>query len=744
VPIAPSFDSNVYFASFADGNDFGARLLARVEESEKDKFVGQIRDRIADAYRTYFGFDADGVHGVSGITRAGEQGELAAYRVNHARQALQSLANLVVSERVVWQPKATNVDYDSLKQCEVARAVLEFYWTDARVETLVNRAVEEGLAYTEGFVLGLWDETAGEDVVAPKPTPRLDPGVPPADPTANDYGADLLAGDPDDENAEPAPAKSGEFRFENVSTWDVIRDNHKRSWEALDWVVVRVYRNKFSLAAQYPDCAQDIFDAPAETPGKNAKGLSAREEDDVPLLLFFHKRTPAMPEGRESWVLTSGKVVRDGALTYDDIPLFRIVPAELHGTPYGYSQFLEVLGIQELIDSLHSTAATNLTTFATQNLFLPFGCEVQPEQLAGGVRVIQGTADGKEPKALQLCATPPELYEHLERLRGELEMILGVNALSRGQVQDKDLSGSAMLLLDTKVKQQASSLHGSYRVVVQKLGDFVVAELRKRAKTPRTINIVGKENAYLLTEEPFTGESFGHIKRVLVDIGNPLSQNIFGRAEEAKELLKMGFLQNVEQYFMLRDTGRVEPLTQGLTTELLLIKSENEQIAEGEVPEVMLHDNHLLHGREHRGPVASPQARRDPKVLKAQTEHMHKHYEAYYGVAPMQPQVDPMGMPVAGPDGQPALVPEPMYRIRMLVLMGMQPPDPALGGIPGQGGMPGGPDMGGAGGLPPPQDPRQNTPAAPGDEPDAIPSAPKPAKPPKPPPGPPGTPPAQA
>lgn len=695
-------DPRLYFADHAEP-DFGARLIAKIEEIETGDLISQVRSRISHAYQYYFGFDNDGIHATSGISRGGEQGELAQFRVNHARAVVGTLLNLVVSQRVVWQPKATNVDYESVKQTEVAKAVLEYYWNERKLESLVYRAVEEGIAFSEGFVLSLWDKGAGEDVAAPT-APEADP-----------YGAALLNADADPE--APTAAKTGDFCFENVSSWDVLRDPRKKSWEALDWVIVRVYRNKFALAAQYPGFEEDILGCPTEIKSSNGRAARHTDNDDIPVYLFFHKRRPQLPDGREAVVLPNKTILEDGALSYDDIPLVRVAPAELTGTPFAYTQFFEILAIQELIDSLHSSAATNLTTFGTQNIWLPNGCEISPEQTPGGARIIQGGAEGKEPKAVQLCATPAELYKHLEDLKHDLEMVFGVNATVRGQIQSDKLSGAAMVQLETQAKQQSSGLHGSYRMAVQRLGDIVITEMRKRATTERTVAIVGKDSAFCVSQEQFTGDDFGEIKRVLVDIGNPLSQSVFGRAEQAKELVQMGLVNNLEQYFMLLDTGRAEPITQGLTNELMLIRSENEDISNGVTPEVMLHDNHLLHGREHRIPVASPQARKNPAVLKADIEHMHKHYEAYYGVPPMVPQVDPMtGMAATDPmTGEPLLAPEPMYRQRMLVLMGMQPPDPALGGIPPMAGMP---DAGGGAGKgPPAQDAGQNTPAVPGKEP---------------------------
>ena len=55
-------------------------------------------------------------------------------------------------------------------------------------------------------------------------------------------------------------------------------------------------------------------------------------------------------------------------------------------------------------------------------------------------------------------------------------------------------------------------------------------------------------------------------------------------------------------------TGRLEPITNSLSSELLNIKSENEALARGEPPVMVILDDHKLHAREHRSVLANPTA----------------------------------------------------------------------------------------------------------------------------------------
>jgi len=279
---------------------------------------------------------------------------LAEIRVNHCRALAQTLLNLVVAPKLVWTPVATNNDYASAGQAVLASSLLEYYWQEKGVNQHAIRAVEEAIVFTEGFVHAEWDPDLGEDVA------------------------------PDPDNPDKM-LKSGDIRYTNISSWDVVRDSRKKSWGELEWYIVKLRRNKYDLAEQHPEFANDI-----KAIGQDIHSVSISEvgrllqnTDDVNYYIFYHRPTPALPQGRKVTFL-SKKVVLCDEPCEGDIPLYRVFHSELVGTPYAYSPFLEILGLQELLDSLHSSIATNQSTFSTQCVVLEQGSEVPIDQIAGG------------------------------------------------------------------------------------------------------------------------------------------------------------------------------------------------------------------------------------------------------------------------------------------------------------------------------------------------------------------------
>lgn len=678
--------ADTYFAAVSP-EEIGEKLYSKVEQYGVAKtLTSAVNSRLNLAYQYYFGMDPSGVHTTSQVLRGGEQGELAEVRVNHSRSLVNTLLNLIIGPKVVWTPKATNRDYESLKETALAAAILEYYWAERQLAKYVVRALEEAIVFTEGFVLVRWDENAGEATQA-------DPA------TYGTPGAGLL--------------KTGDLAFRNVSSWDVIRDPTKQSWEHLDWVIARLWRNKWDLAAEYPALADVIVHAPQDIKASDAKAGAREDEcDDIACYYFYHRPTAALPNGRETVFIADRTVLADTELTYDEIPLYRVSPADLIGTPYGYSPYLEILGIQELMDSLESAIASNQTTFGTPNIVMPAGTEV--DDVTGGLRGFYLPDESKtEPKALQLCATPAEVFRHLQDKQRDQELLMGLNSVVRGTVpgSPKEMSGAALALLQSQALQQSSVLQGNYLRLIESLGMCVIRTLQKRASTPRKVSIVGKQSRYLVEEAPFDASSISRIKRVTVEIGNPMAQTAAGRLEMAQMLLNIPSLAErlqPEQVEQVLTSGRLEPLTHSVQDELMLVLSENEDIGNGITPPVLIHDDAVLHCREHRSTLASPNARKNPAVLKAAMDHIHAHYAAHFGVPlvpPQPPMVDPMtGMPMPAPPHDPyAMVQaDPLYRDRMLYLMGFPPTPPGLmpmpmmpGPMPGPGAPGPAPSVGG-------------------------------------------------
>lgn len=609
---------DVYFAQ-KKAEDCAGILL-----SKGDSFFNLLRanaylEKMSRMWRAYHGAYSNDLGYGHRVEFSGEQGELTMLPVNHFANIAQHIFTMITANRPMMEARAVNTDYKSLAQTYVANGVLDYYMREKHLEDCLKKAAEMAIVLGSGYVKLDWNATAGDA-----------------------YDADPETGE---------MVYEGELEFTNLSPFDVVVDGTKETWNN-EWILTRSFQNRYNLIAKYPELKDKLLGVKPKNQSAvyRLAVFSNDETDDIPVYEFYHKRTEAMPDGRYMLFVDSEIVLLDTKMPYRVLPVFRITPREIMGTPYGYTPMFDIFPIQEGINSLYSTIMTNQNAFGVQNLFVPRGADIAVNTLDGAMNIIEGNA---RPEALQLTSTPPEVFNFLNMLIQSAETISGVNSVTRGNPEASLKSGTALALVQSMSLQYISGLQQSYVKLIEDVGTAIIQILKDFATTPKVIALVGKNNRPLLKE--FTGEQISAINRVVVDVGNPLSRTTAGRVQMAEQMLQMNLIKSPEQYFQVINTGKIETMFEGEMNELLLIKSENEQMLEAKKVLVSPLDKHRLHINEHKAVLSDPDLRRDPDLVRLVLDHIEDHLNALretdpallqlVGEQPLPPIGQQQGMP---------------------------------------------------------------------------------------------------
>lgn len=613
-------NENQYFAA-KDAADTAAVLLGRAETFFDALQANSYLDTIKAMHAAYHGQYTTGADGMGShrVEFTGEQGELVRSPVNHFRNLAQHIFVMITANRPIMEARAVNTDYKSMAQTVLANGILDYYMREKRLEECLKRACEMAIVLGAGYIKLEWNATAGET-----------------------YDADPETGEIDYE---------GELEFSNLTPLDVVVDGTKENWNN-EWVLVRTYQNRYNLMAKYPELAEKIQAIPTKSDRSlyNLSVFSNDETDDIPVYEFFHKKTEAMPEGRYLLFADSDCILLDSPMPYRQIPVFRIVPSEIMGTPYGYTPMFDVFPIQEMINATYSAISTNQNAFAVQNVWIPPGGAPTVNNLGGQLNIIQSE---QKPEALNLTQTPKEVFDYLNILIEAAETISGVNSVARGNPEASLKSGTALALVQSMALQFVSGLQQSYVKSIEDVGTALINILKDFANTPKFVALIGKNNRPYIKE--FTGDDIGAINRVIVDVGNPLSRTIAGRTQMAEQLLQMNMIKSPQEYFQVLNTGRIDSMYEGEMNELLLIKSENEQLMEGTPVICSMLDQHKMHIMEHRSVLADPDLRKDANLVANTLKHIQEHINylrtadpdllALLGEQPLQPPGMPQQIP---------------------------------------------------------------------------------------------------
>ncbi len=568
--------------------------------------------------------------------------------VNHYANILDHILELTVSQRPAFEPRSTNTDYKSQAQTILAKHLLDYYMREKSLEVYTKQAVKMALMFGEAYVLCEWDAEMGEV-----------------------YGKDPESG---------AVIRQGDLRYSTFGPYSIVRDLYAGSADQCQWYVVQRLRNKWDLAAKYPEISDDILEyATSEDADEMAAfsfapdGLS--KSDLVVTYTLYHERTPACPAGRMLEMLDESIILVDGPLPYSTMPLKRVRYDEVIGTTFGKSVMFDELGIQNTINGLYSVVKTNQVTFGVQNIAIAKGSGFSVNEMAGGLNLIEFDASlgaHAVPAPLQLTKTAPETFNFIKQLENTMNTISGINSVIRGdpeQALGAGASGAYAALIQSMAIQFNNGLQMSYVRLLEAIGQSTINTLREYASVPRVAAIVGKvDRAYM---QEFTGDDLSTVNRVIVDIGSPTLRTTAGKEQLAEQLIKMGVVKELPQLLEVINTGNLEVLTEGETAQLLMIKSENERLQAGEKVTAFLSDDHQMHLRQHASVMSNPDMRNptpeNASAIEEWVAHMQMHiqlatnpdnaqYFALLGREPVpvinpQPQVPGTGaLPPQGPD----------------------------------------------------------------------------------------------
>jgi hypothetical protein len=585
-------------------------------------------DKLRMSWAAYHGAYYTDVGTGHQITFGGTEGEITNLPVNHLRNLAEHILVMITATRPSMQARATNSDYKSLTQTILANGLLDYYMREKRLEKKIKNAVEQAIVLGSGFIKMAWNSTSGQ---------------------IYDFNEETQT-----------PIYEGDVEFVNLSPFDVIVDNSKEYADDMDWVVTRSWKNRFDLAAKYPELADEITNMPtkSETYRFRFSGVGNNVTDDIAIYELYHKRTECLPDGRYMLFCADNCILYDGPLPYRQLPVYRIAPANIIGTPYGYTSIFDLIPLQEGINSLFSTVMSNQNAFGIQNIIVPRGSDISIGELAGSLNVIECNMQAGKPEPLQLTATPPEVFKFMDIVRQEMETISGINSVTRGNPEASLKSGTALALIQSMSIQFMSGLQQSYVELIEDIGTGLIMMLRDFAAVPRVAAILGKNNQAYMKE--FKGDDLENVNRVIVDIGNPLARTTAGRVQMAEQLLQMGAIKTPDQYFTVINTGQLDTMTEGIQSQILCIRGENEALLDGQQVTALLTDQHKEHIIEHSNILSDPSLRQDPQLTQTVLGHIQQHINLLKTADPnilsllgQQPLAPPGGNPPSPNGPQP-------------------------------------------------------------------------------------------
>jgi hypothetical protein len=618
----------------------------------------------------------------------GDADEFTTIKVNHYHNLGEHIVTAIAGQPPAFQPQALNNDHESTSEVTLAGGILETAVTQKGLDWVFADVTRKAVVLSEGVVTCSWDQGKGEP----------------------------YAKDPDTGQV----VTTGDVTYRVYDPTSAIRDVAKESGEDHEWWILRRFEDRHNVAARAMKSAPDeetakawrgrIMSLPSkiEEEAKRARLVAidnTLESDDIAVYELRHAKTDALPEGRLTVFVSPEVYLEDGPLKYREPYVFRMTPEEQIGSERGYSQAFDLLAPQHAVNASYSAQTSALSTLGHPVIWAKPGANVDTE-ISKAFTLLKCA---EKPEAILLVQG--ELLknhgEYAANLVGQMEIISGVNAVRRGNLEETGkLSGAAYALIDAKFLESVVGLQRSFKAVAASVATATIELYQDFAQAEQTLRIVGKSNRAQV--QTWTGERLKRVSRVEVEIANPLQRTTSGRLQLVDMLMKVvdgqgrPIIKTPEQIMQVVTTGRLEPVTEGPSKELDNIKAENEMLGEGQPPVAIAIDNHPTHIEEHSGVLSSPESRSDQQVVGAVLQHIQEHMDlwtttdvrtlAARGIPPPPMPPPPPGMALPGAPGATSGTPPPIPGDTSTTA-GAPPPDGA-GDQPGMPRMPTNPGTG--------------------------------------------------
>ncbi len=608
--------------------NFGEKVVERFKRFRATIVKNGLLETWRGNYRQYFNGPVSATKGSgwgfsSSFDIAGENGEILNVRVSEPRTLITRMANLACSKPVALRCVAKSATPDSLEAAQIAESVLKRDFDPTEGGQLTREGVEMALAVTCAFLDDEWDKFAGEAYV---PT---------------DDGGMYYSGKPKTSVRMPD---------------EVCFDITKRTWkDVLDCIVLQ-RGNRYMLASQFPDLADEILSQPSLTDSE-FKSFRYEDEDtdDIVVFRYMHKagNKTFLPEGRLALVLENGTVLRDGSNPYalvdpERLGLFPITAGSSLGSVYGYATMNDLSPLAQWLNLMATMCATLIVGYGAPNLTGPIMQGVDVQAMIGGGRyfgVPGGQGDVKPLNLLDESAVN-SLLEAMKFVIDLGEKHSGMSGLVR-EPGDGD-SGKKVVAMQSMAVQFMSALQQSIIAVSKARGNYLI-RMRQRFSTMEEVaELAAGVGSSQQVVSYKASEKFPLVAGVEAEPVDPLSWTFEGRSMRAQEMMQLGAFNDPKtgmprptaayDYAIFVKTGRDEPLYKRQLATGNLIQRENQLIMKGEMDVTVLEDDeHEVHLADHTMNDADPSARKpDSPQFRANQEHKARHKLFMMGITPMQ------------------------------------------------------------------------------------------------------------
>lgn len=188
---------------------------------------------------------------------------------------------------------------------------------------------------------------------------------------------------------------------------------------------------------------------------------------------------------------------KDLGYTHGDFPCERLVDIMIPDQLHGVSSFSQVSGLQAHHNNLVSMEVRNQYMLAHPKIAVPLG-SVKLESLGNDITIVNYKG-AVPPQVLQFNPTSNQTTELANRMKEYMQVIFGIQGVSRGEPPPGVKAGIALQFLSEQEQERQSAFIAQYNTFVRRIAEktISVAADYYTEDDNRMVRVLGKNNEYM-------------------------------------------------------------------------------------------------------------------------------------------------------------------------------------------------------------------------------------------------------
>lgn len=365
-------------------------------------------------------------------------------------------------------------------------------------------------------------------------------------------------------------------------------------------------------------------------------------DDAVRIITYYEKPSRERLRGRMSIMADegsgAGKMIYDGELPYDEIPIVQVVSKEVPGQFFGKSIIETLIPIQRAYNGVINSAHEWIKRLALGGLYVEDGSvdmdALEDDGLPPGA-IIPYKKGYNPPRAIENGDFPDELIEEREMLQAEMEYVAGVSQLQMTGQSSSVTSGTAIESLREIDNTRMAMVGENIRTAVMKLARMWLKLYKRYATFPRVVRIAGTDSI---------GEAITWCSEDIQSFEIKFTtENELTLSEETQ---KQNFLQAVQLGAFTDETGQVPQRVKNKILECMKIGSytdildmnglqlkaaqrENTLMRHGAWCDINEYDDDTIHAEEHLRFILSTEYKVVEKANPEYAKLILAHWKAH-------------------------------------------------------------------------------------------------------------------